>query len=355
MAPRSIRVLVVDDSPFARRAISRVLAGDPRIKLVGEAGDGREGVALAERTSPDVVLLDLGMPVMDGISALRALRGRCPSAAVVVVSAWAQKGAALTLQALEEGAFDFVDKAVVSAMRVHDLADEILEKVRAAAAARAAPPPTPGVARPVEVRAPPEILVVGASTGGPQALMRLFERLPRAFPAPVVVVQHIPGSFIGPLAERIGELAELEVRVAGPAERLERGTVYFPAPGRDAEPTRRGEGLVLSRRNAAPASAHVPSIDVLFHGAARACGERAWAVLLTGMGQDGAAGLFAVREAGGLTIAQDEATCAVYGMPRAAVERGAASAVLPLDAISRFLTEVAAASVTLAPPPGSHP
>lgn len=335
---RPVRVLLVDDSPFARRAFSRVLAAESGLTIVGEAGDGAQALAMCRELAPEVVLLDLQMPVLDGLGVLERLRAEMPAVAAVVVSAAAQRGAQATLAALEAGAFDFVDKASVPRMQMHELAAELVAKVRAAADSRRRRA-SPGAAAPTGAFLPPELLVVGASTGGPLALMTLLGRLPAELPAAVAVVQHMPSSFVPALAERIGQSTALRSRAADARELLEPGTITFLHGGRDMAVARRDGRLAAVPRNPTPGTPHVPSIDALFHSAAEICGARAWGVLLTGMGSDGAEGLLSIRRAGGLTVAQDESTCAVYGMPRAAVELGAAFAELPLHEIGRYLSE----------------
>lgn len=352
MTARALRVLVVDDSSFVRRAVSRVLAATPDVRLVGEAADGQEALSAAARLAPDVVLLDLGMPVMDGLSTLTEIRRRHPSTEVVVVSASAQKGAEVTLSALERGAFDFVDKAAVPAMRMHELGAELIEKIRAAANRSRASAVLP-VSTTAEATSPPEVLVLGASTGGPPAIRELLTSLSVGFPAPIVLVQHMPASFIEPFTERLDNDLPVDVRVGNPGEPLLPGVVYV-APGERSVELRRmptGRLHLVVRRVARVECQHVPSVDALFLSAAGACGERAWGVVLTGMGRDGAEGLLAIRRAGGLTVAQDQSTSAVFGMPRAAIELEAAAAVLPLSRIGPFLvqTAVLASSPLVAP------
>jgi two-component system chemotaxis response regulator CheB len=293
---------------------------------------------MCRELKPDVLLLDLEMPVLDGHGVLEHLRTEMPEIAAVVVSAAAQRGAHATLAALEEGAFDFVDKASVPCMQMHELAAEVVGKIRAAAASRRKRSNGNAVA-PTGAFGPPELLVIGASTGGPLALMSLLSRIPAGFPAAVGVVQHMPSSFMPALAERIGQSAALRCRAADAREELEPGTISFFHGGRDMTVVRRDGRLFAVPRNPAPGTPHVPSVNALFHSAAETCGARAWGVLLTGMGNDGADGLLSIHRAGGLTVAQDESTCAVYGMPRAAVELGAAFAVLPLHEITRYLCE----------------
>ncbi len=339
---RPIHVLVVDDSAFIRRALERMLAGAPEVRVVGEASDGRAALELVEQFPVDVVLLDLGLPVVDGLEVLETLRRLHPQVAVVVVSAATSKGAEATARALALGAFDVVDKSAVPAMEVHALTAELLAKVRAAArrgglATEAQPELVPadlGV---------PELVVVGASTGGPAALMAMVRALRPGFPAPVVVVQHMPATFLEPFARRLGEEAGVEVVLARPGIALRPGVVYVAPSGRDARPARQGASLSLVAAAPRPGAQHVPSVDTLFFGAAAVAGPRAWGLLLTGMGEDGAAGLSAMREAGGFTVAQDEASCAVFGMPGAAIERGAARAVLSLSSIVSLLARAAPA------------
>lgn len=336
----SISTLLVDDSLFARRALKRMLSKEEGIAIVGEASDGKEALELSRELAPEVIVLDVEMPVLDGLGVLEALSQEADPPAVVVVSGAARADAELTIRALELGAFDFVDKSAVSAMELHMLAGEIAAKVRAAAAFRRR-----AAARrrsPEDLAlGPPEIVVVGASTGGPQALFRILGELPADFPAPVAVVQHIPPNFLPPLLERITEKTRLSVREGLSGETLRPGEVVFAGGKKNLEVVRKGDGLLLVQREAAPGTPHVPSIDALFASAAKACERRAWGVLLTGMGRDGAEGLLEIRRRGGWTIAQDETTSAVYGMPRAAVALGAAAEILPLPAIGKHLARTA--------------
>jgi len=337
----TIATLLVDDSPFARRALRRVLSSEPGIEVVGEAGDGAQALELVRKVAPDVVVLDLDMPVLDGLGVLEALSREIDPPAVVVVSSAARPDAELAIRALEYGAFDLVDKTTVSAMELHALGGEVASKIRAAAAfrrralGRAASPESSGILL-------PELVVIGASTGGPQALFQILGDLPSDFPAPVAVVQHIPTSFLQPLIERIAEKTPLSVREGVAAEALRPGEVVFAGGKKNLEVVRKGDSLILVQRDAPPDTPHVPSIDALFASAARACEARVWGVLLTGMGRDGAEGLLEIRRRGGWTIVQDETTSAVYGMPKAAVALGAAAEILPLPAIGKHLARTAA-------------
>ncbi len=350
IAPLRRRVLLVDDSPFVRRAFRRVLKDVPDVEVVGEASDGLEALAQVPLLRPDVVLLDLGMPGLDGQSVLERLRANHPGVAVVVVSAATQAGAAATVRALEAGAFDVVDKSTVSTMEMHSLKDALVERIRAAR--RRAPVSS----RPAEfTRAlhgggAPALVCIGASTGGPQAIGWIAERLPRALPCPVVVVQHISPSFVSAFATRLDQKGTLSASVARPGEALEPGKLYVAPGGVDLEVERQGEALFARVKPAPPKALHAPQIDTLFRSVARALGDRAVGVLLTGMGRDGAEGLLTLRSAGAFTIAEHLSTCAVYGMPRAAVELGAASAVLPLHSIPPALAELTVGPASNAAP-----
>jgi two-component system chemotaxis response regulator CheB len=348
-----IRVALVDDSSFARRAIARVLSAASDIEIVGHASNGEEALALCDAEHPDVMLLDLSMPVLDGKATLARLRDRQRPPQVVVVSAGAQAGAEETLDALEAGAFDFVDKSAVPQMQMHELGTELLSKVRAAAEAgiRIHPLRRPA-SGPQWTRALPSVVVIGASTGGPLALKTVLSQLPADFPAPVVVAQHIAATYVPALTRRLADACALPVQMARWNLPLGHGVHVLAATANSALQLRAG-GLELVKR-APGKNLHVPTIDVLFESAAQVC-PGAWGVLLTGMGRDGAAGLLALRGAGGLTVAQDARTCAVYGMPRAADELNAASAVLPVHAIAAFLCEAVARTALRVVGPQSPP
>ncbi len=342
-AARRRRVMLVDDSPFVRRALGRVLREDPSVEVVGEAADGLEALGRAELLRPDVVLLDLGLPGLDGLTVLSRLRAQLPEVAVVVVSAATQAGAEATVAALAGGAFDVVDKSSVSLMELHSLKSRLLELVAAAT-----PPPTaePGAPRRAVpwTSVPPRLICLGASTGGPQALAQLAAALPANLPCPVVVVQHIASSFVSAFAERLGGLCALPTSVVAPGEELRAGRLYIAPGGADLVVEADGERL-RARASPAPRDAlHAPTVDALFASAARAVGSRAVGILLTGMGRDGAEGLLALRRAGAVTIAEHASTCAVWGMPRAASELGAALAELPLHDIARGLAALGASN-----------
>jgi two-component system chemotaxis response regulator CheB len=338
-AGRRIRVLVVDDSALVRQAITEALGRDPELEVVGSACDpyvAREKIA---QLDPDVLTLDLEMPRMDGLTFLRILMRHHPLP-VVVVSSLTQQGSRAAMEALEAGAIDVLAKPD-GTMSIGNLGERLAFHVKAAAAAarpRAGaggrPTPAPGgPPLPAGPRIDPrQLVVIGSSTGGVEALRAILSRLPREMP-PIAVVQHISAYFSRIVAERLDALSALDVREAADGEVLRRGTCVI-APGDQhlaVEPVAGGYRTRLVRT---PPVHHCrPAVDVLFRAAATAAGPGTVAVLLTGMGSDGAIGMQAVRAAGGATIAQDEATSVVFGMPRAAIELEAAERVVPLPTI----------------------
>lgn len=339
-----IRVLVVDDSPFMRRAVQRMLEPMASIEVVGTAADGREAVEQAVRLRPDVVILDIVMPEMDGLAAIHGIMEQVPTP-ILVLSSQARPGADTTLRALELGAVDFVSKADAGTrMDIYDLAPVLREKVLAAAESRPSrlnaldavgfEPPEPAV-RP---ESPYEVLAIGASTGGPRALTTILSRLPANFPAGVVVAQHMPPGFTRTLAERLDRRSPLRVREVGDGDMVEPGLVLIGVGGRQLTVERGGAGLVARVPQAPEPLLHRPSVDLLFRTVAAAAAERAVGLVLTGMGQDGAEGLAAIRAAGGRTLAESEETAVIYGMPRAA--GAAAEQVLPLDRMPEELRRI---------------
>jgi two-component system chemotaxis response regulator CheB len=335
-----IRVFVVDDSAFVRRALTRVLAAQPGFRVVGVADSCAEALAKVPAADPDFVTLDVAMPGMDGLQVLPALLRWKPSLRVVMLSAHTQEGAAATVAALAAGAVDFIDKSTFNVMDLDLLRREVVERMEALVpvepGARANGTHAPAA---VDYAALPdlrdcEICVIGASTGGPPAVQRILERLPVRFPLPIVVVQHMPPGFTEAFARRLDSLSRLRVSEATEGQRLVRGRVLVAPGGRHLRITP-GLAVVLTPE---PADArHIPSIDVTMRSAARSRPGRVLAVLLTGMGEDGAEGMATIRAGGGVTIAESESSCVVYGMPRAAVRRGGASLVLPLDEIAGLL------------------
>jgi two-component system chemotaxis response regulator CheB len=335
-----IRVFVVDDSAFVRKAIRRVLSADPGVTVVGEAASGPDALARIPALEPQVVTLDFEMQGMNGLDVLRQLLAWRPTLKVIMLSAHTRNGAEATIEALAAGAADFIDKQSLNLMDLDRLGRELGERIRSLGvlpAVRTRPTRRPRLSAPVVAPGtldPVELVVVGASTGGPAAVQRLLETLPRNFPAPIAIVQHMPPGFTKPFATRLDGLCRLSVREATEGERLEPGMVRIAPAGLHLHLS----GSLATGLSTEPRVArHTPSVDVLFGSASRARPGRVLAILLTGMGEDGAQGMSLIHAQGGITIAESEETCAVYGMPRAAVERGAAKFVLPLPAIAELL------------------
>jgi two-component system chemotaxis response regulator CheB len=332
-----IRVLVVDDSAVMRKLLSAVLGRDPGIEVVATAVDGIVALQKLARFHPDVVTLDLEMPRMDGLDLLRQVV-RQSGPPVLVVSAHTQHGAAQTLLALEMGAVDVVAKPRdVLKGGIDLLARELLGKVRAVAGRRwrrprALPPPTFPRSRPASVDTARRVVAIGVSTGGPAALGYLLPRLPPDLGAAVLVVQHMPEGFTAMLAERLNLACPLPVSEARDGEPLRSNHIYVAPGGRHLRVGAGEQGSpVLLTASGPRLSSHCPSVDVLFQSVAVELGSRAVGVLLTGMGEDGAAGLLAIRQALGRTFAQDEESSVVFGMPRAAIVRGAVEEVVSLE------------------------
>ncbi len=341
---RRVRVLVVDDSMFMRAAIARLLGGDGRFEVIGQARDGREGVDKVLELEPDVVTMDFNMPRLNGAEAVREIMAQRPTA-VLMFSAHTVQGARETMEALDAGAVDFVSKpAGEVSPDLSGIADELTAKLMAAAGSRPqalaplrqAKPPRPAL---LSTWPPsgPRVLVIAVSTGGPAALSRVIPALPADMKFSVVIVQHMPAKFTATLAERLNALSAVAVREARDGDRPIAGVVFVAPGDRHLEITERG---FLRLGDGPPVNGCRPSADVTMAGAARAFGQRAIGLVMTGMGRDGAAGLAAIRRAEGVTLAQDQASSVIYGMPKAAVDAGVVDEVLPLDRIARRLQEI---------------
>ena len=338
---KKVRVLVVDDSAFVRQALSRMLGSAPDIEVVGTAVDGKEGWLKALDLRPDVVTLDIKMPRMDGLEALRRIMADCPTA-VLLLSSQTREGADVTLRGLDLGAMDFVDKSTVQGhMNLLSLAAELQAKVRALASAPRVPVPAPAGVRetPAAVPAtraatPANVVVIGTSTGGPPALQAIIPRLPENLPCAVLVVQHMPVGFTRSLAERLAARSLLRVREAAEGDVVSAGSVFIAPAGQHMKVRRRGREMRIWLDEEPRQALHRPSIDVLMASVAKAYGERAVGVILTGMGSDGVEGMRAIREAGGLTLAESEETCVIYGMPKAAAEAGVVDRTVPLSRVA---------------------
>ncbi len=341
----TIRVLVVDDSALMRKLIPAILARDPSIEVVGTAMDGAFALKKIEELRPDVVTLDLEMPRMDGMETLRLIMRRAPLP-VILFSTHSKEGAYSTLKALALGAVDFIAKPTdAAAGHLETIADLLIEKIKVAkrAAGRKLPPAAvpldpPSLKKGARSSLPPSrIIAIGISTGGPNALQFVLSQIPADFPCSILVVQHMPEGFTEMFARRLDECCALDVSEAKSGDLLFSGRVLI-CPGNRHMMVRRmprGDMAVLS--DGAPVNGHRPSVDVLFHSVAQEFALAAVGVIMTGMGEDGAEGLGAIKSAGGMTIAQSEDTCVVGGMPRAAVQKGHVNKIIPLEGIGTFL------------------
>ncbi len=339
-----LRVLVVDDSALMRKLIPQVLQRDPSIEVVGTAMDGSIGLKKIEELRPHVVTLDLDMPRMDGIEMLRQIT-RKHHVPVIVFSALSERGASVTLKALALGAFDFVTKPQDAASgRLEHIAAELAIKIKVAAASGAPKMiitvPTPRIKpsrRPGLPHTPSRIVAIGVSTGGPNALQYVFSQLPDDFAGCLLVVQHMPEGFTEMFARRLHESSAIEVKEAQSGDLLLAGRALICPGNRHMKVRRLAHGDIAVLVDQPRVNGHRPSVDVLFQSVAQEFGDRAVAVLMTGMGDDGAEGLGAVQAAGGFTLAQSADSCVVDSMPRAAVERGFASRVVSLSGIASVL------------------
>lgn len=332
-----IRVLIIDDAIIVRRMLSQVLDADPAIKVVGTAVNGKVGLAKIGQLKPDLVVLDLEMPVMDGLTLLPLLRQGHPRLPVVVFSAISEIGADTTLEALARGANDYCTKPTNTKGPADAMArvrDELLPKVKALSGVRAKAPrliaaPIAPKRRGVGAGRPVELLVIGASTGGPNALMDVFSRLPADLPVPVLVVQHMPPTFTKMLAKRLDATSPLRCMEAWHGAPLERGLAYV-APGGFHMVVEAKRNRCICINEDPPENSCRPAVDPLFRSAAKHYGASCLAVIMTGMGKDGTAGGLLLAGQGAKIFLQDEATSVVWGMPGAAHRAGLGDEILPL-------------------------
>lgn len=343
----TIKVLVVDDSPTMRGLITAALRRDPEIEVVGSAGDPFEARGAIKALNPDVVTLDIEMPNMNGLEFLEKIMRLRPMP-VVMVSSLTQAGADVTLRALEIGAVDCVGKPTGNITAGEGGLAEIAAKVKNAARAtvRATMTTTSKTpAKPVRAKefAPSgDLVAIGSSTGGVEALLTVLNNYPANCP-PTVITQHMPAAFTASFAARLGRACNAKVYEARDGDVLEPGKVYVAPGGATHLEVSRSAGLRCRLTDGDPVSGHRPSVDVMFKSVASVMGDKAVGVILTGMGRDGAQGLLAMRQAGARTIGQDESTCVVYGMPRAAYEMGAVEKQMSLSAIGSAILDLSSA------------
>ncbi len=344
----TIKVLVVDDSVLMRKVLTEIISTAPDMEVVGTAPDPLAAREMIKTVNPDVLTLDVEMPRMDGLEFLRRLMQLRPMP-VVMISSLTEAGSDTSLRALELGAVDVIAKPRIDAPgRIQEYATDICDKIRAAFGARlrplasapvvapAAPPAQFGNAR----LAAEKLILIGASTGGTEAIKEVLMGMPEGCPG-IVMVQHMPELFTASFAKRLDSTCRIRVKEATHGERVQPGHAYL-APGHSHLSVRRSAGgWVCELSQGEPVNRHRPSVEVLFRSAVREVGRNGIAVMLTGMGKDGAEGMKALRDAGAWTIAQDEASCVVYGMPRAAVAAGAVEEVVNLrDIAPRILTRL---------------
>ena len=371
-----VKVLVVDDSGFFRRRVSEILSADPTIQVIGTATNGKEAIDQALALKPDVITMDYEMPMMDGITAVRHIMQRCPTP-VLMFSSLTHEGARVTLDALDAGAVDFLPKNFEDISRNPDKVKQLLcEKVHTisrsnrrlssysapppvaapapvsrtplAGAPTPAPAPTrttpiasraapaPAAHSPAPKRKPYKLVAIGTSTGGPVALQRVLTQLPGNFPAPIVLVQHMPAAFTKAFAERLDKLCRISVKEAEDGDTLRPGLALLAPGGKQMMIDGRGTVRILpgdERLN------YKPSVDITFGSAAKTYGDKVLAVVLTGMGADGREGARLLKQGGSQVWAQDEASCVIYGMPMAIVKADLADAVYGLDDIGKHIVE----------------
>lgn len=337
-----IKVLVVDDSAFMRSALANMLDSDPAIEVVGMARDGVEALTAISRLNPDIVTLDVEMPRMDGIEALRQIMERHPMP-VIMVSSKTHEGAQVTMDALELGAIDFITKDLTElSVNIVRIRDQLLDKIKLIASSgprvfrrsRRARERVVAVNDAKKANPRYDIVAIGASTGGPRTLHDILPELPSDFPVPIVIAQHMPPNFTAHFAERLNMNSPLHVKEAINGEAIRPGTIYIaPGWGSTRLVRRRTGEMALAITDVPLEVLYRPSVDDLMLSVAEACGARGMGVILTGMGQDGLRGLTGLKRAGGHVIAQNRESCVVYGMPRAVIEAGIADAVVPQDAM----------------------
>lgn len=336
---------MVDDSSFMRQSLKRMLETDPQIEVVATARDGLDGLEKVQKLNPDVVTLDVEMPRLDGLGALARIMATSPRP-VIMISSLTTEGAKATLSALDLGAVDFIPKDLGRAGQdIVTIHQQLIEKVKAVAGRRVRSfltrarrrPTAPTAAMPSVRTGDVGLVAVGASTGGPPALQTILTRLPADFPAPLVVVQHMPPAFTGPFAQRLDSVCALTVREAGHGQELRSGEALIAPGGKHLTLQRRGTRVQVVLADEPAQTLHRPSADVMMTSAATTYRQRCLGVILTGMGHDGQEGMAAIKRVQGRTLAQDEASCVVYGMPRAVVEAGLADAVVDLDDMARII------------------
>jgi len=337
-----IKVLIVDDSPFIRIALRKVLASAPDIEVVGEASNGKEAIRLTEELKPDVVTLDINMPVMDGLTALEEIVKRCRSCKVLMISALTKEGAKETIEALNRGALDFITKPT-DYQELVSFADEIIGKIRAVyqssrKKAVEAPPPKREIRG--EFHRPP-VIAVGISTGGPQTLSYVLPRLPESFPSPILIAIHMPDTFTATFARHLNALCKLPVSEAQEGELIRGGRIYI-SRGRIHMTLQGSPDRPVVRYVKDGGYVYKPSADLLLSSCAEVFGSNTVGVVMTGMGNDGSRGVVEVKRAGGVTVAEDPRTAILWAMPENAVKTGCVDYVVSKEELPDLLLKLVA-------------
>jgi two-component system chemotaxis response regulator CheB len=353
-----IKVLVVDDSRFYRRRLGEILDKEVDIHVIGTAENGRDAIEKNISLTPDVITMDIEMPIMDGISAVREIMKSRP-VPVLMFSSLTAEGAQATLDALDAGAVDFMLKRMEDMADHGDFSEDLCDRIRAIAkrsiplsglanpkyhrniglpAADKDGKSTPSTPRIEKINlAGCEVIAIGASTGGPAALQEIIAKLPKGFPVPVLVIQHMPAAFTGPFARRLDSISFLDVKEAADGDAIDAGKVYIAPGGRQMLIENNGGKKILRVRSSSLGEQYRPSVDVSFQSVNMAYGKNCLAIILTGMGKDGREGAAHLKKRGSSIWVQDERSCVVYGMPQAVVDAGLADRILPITEIARLL------------------
>ena len=358
--PQQVTVLIVDDSAFMRKALQMMLESDPNIKVIGQARDGEEGVEKVRRLKPDLVTMDIEMPRMDGLTALKEIMAHNPTP-VMMISSLTSEGAKATLDALELGAVDFIPKEMsYVSLNIVKIKEELLAKIKVIVKRKsllmakyrlknkigmvrtATPTATPGVITPTPVIRKRShqinLVAIGSSTGGPPALQSVITKLPRNFPVGIVVAQHMPPKFTASLAERLNGLSQLQVKEAVDGDRVEAGVVLIAPGGKHILVRKHGAIAHAVITDEPKAALYHPCVDVMMNSVAEHYNSSGMGVILTGMGNNGMIGSRLLKSKGGIVIAQNEETCIVYGMPRAVIEAQLADHIAPIESVAAEIT-----------------
>ncbi len=345
----TVKVLIVDDSSFFRKRLAEIIAADPRLEVVATASNGEEALQQVHIHKPDVVTMDLEMPVMDGITAVRKIK-TISQTPVLMLSTWTTEGAKTTLDALEAGATDFLPKRFEDLSSDHTLAQrKLCQRIYQLASGFHASQQKPlqqemakltTTTRNAAAHTLPDLVVIGTSTGGPVALQKVLTMLPASFPCPILLVQHMPASFTPSFAERLDGQCQIQIKQAEHGESLQAGTAYLAPGGQQMVLKGRPQRLYLSIEEGHESQTYKPCVDITFNSVAGICGDKTLAVILTGMGSDGKDGCQAIKSMGGMIWAQDQASSTIYGMPMAVAKAGLADKILNLSDIGRQLGEL---------------